>query len=142
MPGLPPHNLGLKIGSVLRKINQPRLSNGTQLAVKKLVNNIIEATILNGKYEGEGTLFPRIPLIPNDVLFHFMRLLFPVRLAFTMSINRSQGQSLSVCGINLENPCFSHGQLYVACSRAEIPTKLFIYEREKTKSVVYHKALQ
>ena len=53
--GLPPHNLQLKIGSViimLRNINQRRLCNGTRLAVKKLMNNAIEATILNGKYKG------------------------------------------------------------------------------------------
>ncbi|XP_046803760.1 uncharacterized protein LOC124419194 [Lucilia cuprina] len=38
LPGLPPRNLQLKVGSViimLRNINQPRLCNGTPLAVKK-----------------------------------------------------------------------------------------------------------
>jgi hypothetical protein len=51
LPGLPPHNLQLKIRSViimLRNINQPRLCNSTQLAVKKLMNNVIEATISKG----------------------------------------------------------------------------------------------
>ncbi|XP_037910190.1 ATP-dependent DNA helicase PIF1-like [Hermetia illucens] len=56
LSGLPPHNLQLKIGSVvmmLRNINQPRLCNGTRLVVKKLMNNVIEATIIKGKYKGE-----------------------------------------------------------------------------------------
>jgi PIF1 helicase. len=69
---LPPHNLQLKIGSViimLWNVNQPRLCKGTRLAVKKLMNDVMEATILNGKYEGEDVLIPRIPLIPNDMLF-------------------------------------------------------------------------
>ncbi|CAG9829644.1 unnamed protein product, partial [Diabrotica balteata] len=79
---------------------------------KKLFNNVIEATILKGKYKGEDVLIPRIPMIPTDVPFEIKRLQFPVRLAFTMTINKSQGQSL-------ENPCFSHGQLYVACFRVE-----------------------
>lgn len=146
LPGLPPHNLQLKVGSVvimLRNINQPKLCNGTRLAIKKLMNNVIEATILKGKYKGEVVLIPRIPLIPTDVPFEFKRLQFPVRLAFAMTINKSQGQSLGVCGINLENPCFSHGQLYVACSRVGKPSDLFVYApSNQTKNIVYYKVLQ
>lgn len=145
LPGLPPHNLQLKVGSVvimLRNINQPRLCNGTRLAVKKMMNNVIEATIIMGKYKGEHVLIPRIPTIPTDLPFDFKRLQFPVRLAFAMTINKSQGQSLEVCGINLEFTCFAHGQLYVACSRVGKPSSLFIYApQNKTKNIVYQKAL-
>ncbi|KAF0767188.1 ATP-dependent DNA helicase [Aphis craccivora] len=35
-----------------------------------------------------------------------------------MTINKSQGQKMSVCDLNLCTLCFSHRQLYVACSRA------------------------
>ncbi|UYV69262.1 hypothetical protein LAZ67_6003027 [Cordylochernes scorpioides] len=42
------------------------------------MNNIIEATILNGKYQGEHELLPRIPMIPMDTPFEFKRLQFPV----------------------------------------------------------------
>ncbi|GBP68489.1 ATP-dependent DNA helicase PIF1 [Eumeta japonica] len=144
LPGLPPHNLQLKVGSVvimLRNINQPRLCNGTRLAVKKLMNNVIEATIMKGKYKGEDVLIPRIPMIPTDLPFDFKRLQFPVRLAFAMTINKSQGQSLEVCGINLEFPCFAHGQLYVAFARRK--TVFFVYLRttKQNKNIVYEKAL-
>lgn len=35
-----------------------------------------------------------------------------------MSINKSQGQSLKVVGLDLRVPVFTHGQLYVALSHA------------------------
>jgi len=75
--------------------------------------------------------------------FEFKRLQFPVRLAFAMIINRAQGQSLQGCGLNLENPCFSHGQLYMACSIVGKSSDLFVYAlEEKTKNIVYPNTLQ
>jgi len=45
------------------------------------------------------------------------RLQFPVRLAFAITINKSQGQSVKYVGINLQTSVFSHEQLYVVFSR-------------------------
>jgi ATP-dependent DNA helicase PIF1 len=104
---------------------------------------VIEATILTGCANGKDIFIPRIPLIPSDTPFEFKRLQFPVRLAFAMSINKAQGQSLKVAGINLETPCFSHGQLYVACSRVGTGKNLYVFApNAKTKKVVYRTALQ
>lgn len=100
--------------------------------------NVIEATILTGKAKEEVVLIPRIPLIPTDMPFEFKRLQFPVRLSFAMSINKAQGQTLQVCGVNLEEPCFSHGQLYVAWSRVGAPRNLFIYTPHNTTKNVVH----
>ncbi|XP_025425057.1 uncharacterized protein LOC112693976 [Sipha flava] len=144
-PGIPQHFLNLKVGSsiiLLRNLNAPKLCNGTRLAVKRLMPNLIEATILTGKTKGEFALVPRIPLIPTDMPFEFKRLQFPVRLSFAMSINKAQGQTLQVCGLDLEEPCFSHGQLYVACSRVGTPNCLFVYTPNgQTKNIAYTNAL-
>ncbi|GFU25446.1 ATP-dependent DNA helicase [Trichonephila clavipes] len=81
LSGMPPHVLTLKIGVpiiLLRNINPPRLCNGTRLSVKKMMNNVIEATILTGKFKGEDVLLPRIPMIPTNMPFEFKRLQFPV----------------------------------------------------------------
>ncbi|KAI8555142.1 hypothetical protein RHMOL_Rhmol05G0151400 [Rhododendron molle] len=42
---------------------------------------------------------------------------FPVSLAYAMTINKAQGQSIKFVGVDLHTPVFSHGQLYVALSR-------------------------
>jgi ATP-dependent DNA helicase PIF1 len=96
-------------------LNPPRWCNGMRLVIKKLLKNVIEA--INGKFWGENILLTRIPIISTDVPVKFKRLQFPIRLTFAMTINKSQGQTMSVCGLDLSTSCFSHGQLYVACSR-------------------------
>ncbi|CAM4834521.1 unnamed protein product [Rotaria magnacalcarata] len=143
---MPSHNLVLKVGSpimLLRNLNAARLCNGTRLCVKHIMPHVIEATILTGCAKGEDVFIPRIPMVPNDMPLQFKRLQFPVRLAFAMSINKAQGQSLKVAGINLGAPCFSHGQLYVACSRVETGNNLYVFAPDgKTRNIAYRTALQ
>ncbi|XP_022160977.1 uncharacterized protein LOC111027069 [Myzus persicae] len=76
----PPHFLNLKVSSsiiLLRNLNAPKLCNGTRLAVKRLMPNLIKGKILTGKAKGEFVLIPRIPLIPTDMPFEFKRLHSP-----------------------------------------------------------------
>lgn len=121
---LPPHILKLKIGCpvmLLRNLDASRnLCNGTRLRVHRVGTKILECRILGGEDNGEIHLIPRIPLqSPDKTKFHtkFKRTQFPVRLAFAMTINKSQGQSLEHVGVNLDPQVFAHGQLYVAFSR-------------------------
>ena len=74
---------------------------------KKTMENVIEATILTGPFEGEAVLIPRIPMIPTDLPFQFKRLRFPIRLVFAITINKAQGQLSEKYGIELNKDCLS-----------------------------------
>ena len=75
---------------------------------------------------GRVVLIPRISFIPkmNNYPFEWQRRQFPVRPAFAMTINKSQGQTLKHAGVWLRGDVFTHGQLYVACSRVSSPDSL------------------
>jgi ATP-dependent DNA helicase PIF1 len=129
--GLPPHILDLKIGCpviLLRNIN-PKigLCNGTKLIVHKFIDQYcIELEIVTeGPHKGNIVAMPRIDFTTSESDFPFIlnRRQFPIRLAFAMTINKAQGQSLKRVGIYLKRPVFAHGQLYVALSRAAIPSE-------------------
>ena len=78
----------------------------------------------------------------TDLPFTFRRLQFPVRPCFAMSINKSQGQTFKAIGIDLTNPCFSHGMFYVAVSRTGTSNNINILaSRRKTRNVVYPEVL-
>jgi ATP-dependent DNA helicase PIF1 len=127
---------------LLRNLAPPKLCNGTRFVVKRLLPHLIELKVLTGCAAGETVLIPRIPLIPSDIPFRFKRLRFPLRVSFAITINKAQGQSFNTVGVDVSEECFSHGQLYVVCSRATNKNQLFIYSRQTvTTNVVYPEIL-
>ena len=152
--GLPAHEIRLKPNMpimLLRNLDPVKgLCNGTRLLVRQIINGrILEAEIATGSHRGTVVYIPRIKLSPDEGIYPWpwSRLQFPVRVAFAMTINKAQGQTLTRVGVYLERPCFSHGQLYVAASRVGLPTSImFAVDRNeagefRTANVVFQEAL-
>ena len=134
---------------LLRNLN-PRegLCNGTKLIyVRCLESRLLECKIAG---TNKTVLIPRIMFIPKagEYTFEWERRQFPVKPAFAMTINKSQGQTLKMAGLWLRSPVFTHGQLYVACSRVGKPDNLKIALKtnkdggvEDVTNVVYEEVL-
>jgi hypothetical protein len=125
--GYPPHNLRLKLGAIVILLKnwsvKDGLCNGTRMIVTALYNHSIKCKILSGRHINKEFLFHRMIFMPRQENtakgYRLIRTQFPFRLAFSMTINKSQGQSFDRVGILLATPCFSHGQLYTAQSRGK-----------------------
>ena len=136
---MPPHTLELKVGSIvmlLRNLDPTNgLCNSTWFFVRHLYRNSIRAEVAGGSHAGNLVLISMKILRPSDVHLPFQLccIQLPVRLAYSMTINKVQGQTFQKVGLELPNPVLAHGQLYVALSRAttEDGVRVKLYQNEE-----------
>ncbi|KAH1189293.1 ATP-dependent DNA helicase PIF1 [Glycine max] len=137
--GLPTHSIKLKIGSpimLLRNLDQNQgLCNGIRLVVTKMTKHVIAAEIISGKNIDLAVYIPRMSMSPSQSPWPFklLKRQFPIMLSYAMAINKSQGLLLSMVGLYLPKPVFTHGQLYVALLRVNSTKglKILIHDDEQ-----------
>jgi ATP-dependent exoDNAse (exonuclease V) alpha subunit len=94
---------------LLRNLSRRQgLCNGTRLKVLGFKSNVIQAQVITGPASGNIVLIPRIDMSSSENLLPFImvRHQFPVKLAFAMTINKSQGQTLNKVGLYLPKSVF------------------------------------
>jgi ATP-dependent exoDNAse (exonuclease V) alpha subunit len=150
--GMPLSKLKLKIGSpviILRNLNpQEGVCNGTRAILTRITNRVLEVRQITGDHVGSLVFIPRMKLQPSDAQlpFKLTRCQFPVKLCFSMTINKAQGQSVTHVGLDLRSAVFTHGQLYVAISRVRSVHNIKAvwdaqFEQPTTKNLVFPEVL-
>jgi hypothetical protein len=119
-PGVPPHQLDLKINSICALQRNLSVEKGLVHNARVRVVNIhrcfVEVAFPN---DIETHCIPRITFnfTPAGSDWTVSRKQFPLRLAYATTFNGCQGLTLSRSVIDLRIDSFAHGQLYTALSR-------------------------
>ena len=121
-PGVPPNELNLKVNDIcflLRTLSKKdHLCKNVRVKILSISRYRIRVLTL-GEVQTVKSI-PRIRFkITHPVGFTLLRTQFPLQLAYAMTKNKSQGQSLPWCVNDITVESFSHGQEYVALSRPQ-----------------------
>ena len=151
LQGIPPHHLELRAGAVimlLRNLNPSEGHvNGTRYVIQNMLPHVIDVIAISGSNIGTKLFIPRIWLHTKDATlpFEMKRKQFPVKLVYSMTSNKAQGQTLDYVGIYISREFFSHGQFYVAVSRVgDMKCVKIIFKEENkfhVRNIVYHEVL-
>ena len=145
-----PYILSLKEGAkivMLKNDSKRRWVNGSIGTVRSLGKDYIEVEIDNKTHEVDMEIWSDVRFTLNEKTKKIEEQQFgefkqyPMRLAYAMTIHKSQGQSFDKVIIDIGRGTFAHGQLYVALSRCRSLEGLFLRTEVGRKDVIVDEAV-
>jgi ATP-dependent DNA helicase PIF1 len=138
-------NLVLKEGAqvmFLKNDPEKRWVNGSIGEVEYLSDDCIEVSIDGESHEIKKTKWEKIRYyydeeakkIKEEVTSSFTQ--YPLRLAWAITVHKSQGQSLDKVIFDIERGAFAHGQTYVALSRCRSFETLYLKRPIRPRDII------
>jgi len=132
---VPPHLLKLKVGDiciVLRNLAKKHgLTNNTRVKILNIQQYCISVQTISE--HPRSFRIPRVRFnfrLPFGESYKMTRTQFPLRLAYSITVNKSQGQEYDNALVDMRCSSFAHGHLYVALSRIRYASKIAVIVRE------------
>ncbi len=154
-PGVPDHCIKVKKGAIcliIRNLSfDDGLVNGSKVIIRHATNRIVQADLLRDGLQPIRVSIPRINFVfrPPQSTVTISRRQFPLRVAYCLTFNKCQGQTLDKVGLDLRTDVFAHGQLYVALGRVRNRKSIKVLVSEErvcdnvafTRNIVYPELL-
>jgi hypothetical protein len=132
--GVPHHELILKVDNIciiIRSINGLGIANNMRVRIIAIHAHIVEVCIIGREDAGGPPIcIPRIPFrfrLQYGESFQVTRIQFPLRLAYAMTFNKAQSQTLYKVLNDITKPPFAHGHFYVTMSRVRDCHKIRLF---------------
>ncbi len=137
--------LSLKVGAqvmFLKNDPEQRWVNGTIGEIEYLSSDCIEVRLGSECHEIKKSKWNKIKYsydedsqkIKEDVVSSFTQ--YPLRLAWAITVHKSQGQTLDNVIFDIERGAFAHGQTYVALSRCKNLEALFLKKPIRARDII------
>ena len=138
--------LELKIGAQVMIVKNDtsypkRYVNGSICIISELSDNSIKVLLDDEEIDIWKNVWERITYsvlegkIHKDVVGSFIQ--YPIKLAWAVTIHKSQGQTFNNVYLDLDTGAFSHGQTYVALSRSTTLEGLYFKRKIYTSDIIF-----
>ena len=142
--------LRLKKGAqvmLIKNDKEKRWVNGTVGFVESLSEDEVKVNIDGIKYSVPRETWSKIRYyydqekkkVEEEVVSSFTQ--FPLRLAWAMTVHKSQGKTYGSVAIDMGDGAFAHGQTYVALSRCKTLEGIFLKREILTQDIIVDPAV-